>query len=351
MHHLLAFLLFFLPALAGFNSAYPELEKHIKQRIKSGEVVGTAVAIVDHGKVTFMNTYGVSKKGEKALIDPDTVFQLGSISKPITASLVAIIQKQKKLDLKSPTIHHILSHTTGHSRAGFNEKIEAGWDRKRLLKLLSESKTRASHPFDYHNVAFSQIEEIIADKTKVSFETALKTHLFEPLKMTRATAGFSEFNKQKNRAWPHCEIKGLWKPCKKYSHTYHDAVISAGGMNGSIKDMASFLELWLGGFPTVAKLEDLNPFIEPVIEAPDALSWFTKLKKNELKSYYAHGWRILDLDGERIVFHGGFLSGFRNFVAFSSKKQLGIVILTNVESSFGKNTAIQFLRGDFNIVK
>ena len=50
-------------------------------------------------------------------------------------------------------------------------------------------------------------------------------------------------------------------------------------------------------------------------------------------AHYGLGWRIYQLGGERLVYHGGWVSGFRADVAFSLQRDIGIVVLLNAESS------------------
>jgi beta-lactamase class C len=150
-----------------------KLDQHIQSQVQQEKCVGCAVAVVYQGKIVFIKAYGVRKKGEKASVDLNTVFQLGSVSKPISASLVALLQKQKLLSVKNavtayyphvlPTtkIQHLLSHTSGYDRAGWNNKIEAGQTRSQLLTQLAKSKQKTpGETFDYHNLGYSLIEEV-----------------------------------------------------------------------------------------------------------------------------------------------------------------------------------------------
>ncbi|MEI6805716.1 MAG: serine hydrolase domain-containing protein, partial [Myxococcaceae bacterium] len=238
----------------------------------------------------------------------------------------------------------ILSHTTGYKRIGWNSKIEAGWSRAKMLGELSKSpRTEPGKVFDYHNLAYSQIEDFVQSSTKIPFKASMQKYLFDPLKMTRTTVGFSEFSQQENKAWPHEKTRHWFRSKKKYSQNYHNTVMSAGGINSDIRDMARFLQLQLGAFPEIATEKDLEPFWEPATRAPDAKGWFRHIKYKNLQSSYGYGWRIADIDGERIVFHGGWVGGFINFMAFSPKRQIGIVILNNTETSFGFKTALKFL--------
>lgn len=340
----------------SYGKILAKLDQHIQRQVKEKKVVGCAVAVVDHGKVIFMKAYGVRKKGKKAPIDLDTTFQLGSISKPISATLVALLKKEKHLDLHMPVhsvhpnisphthLRHVLSHTTGYERTGWNSKIEAHQSRELLLEdLLSSSQTQPGEIFDYHNLAYTLIEEIITSLLKQPFQHLLKVKLFHPLGMKKTSIGDLDFRQESNYAWPHEKTKkSLGHPCKTYSRAYHRSVSSAAGVNASIREIVRFLQLQLGEMPHLLTSQDLLPFQTPVIEAPDAARRLKDMITGNVKSYYGLGWRIIDTDTKRIIFHGGYLKGFTNFLGFIPQDQIGIVILNNGESKFSIKTALKF---------
>lgn len=341
---------------ASLNKSIKNVDKYIQTQIKEKKAIGCAVVIIDHGKIIFIKAYGNRKKGEKAPVNLETVFQLGSISKPITATLVAILIKEKLLTFNTPvshlypkfsseiTIRHILSHTTGYKRTGWNQKIEEYQSRESLLQQLSASEqSKAGHTYDYHNLAYSLIEEIIAASLQQSFKEALEAKLLHPLEMDGAIVGDLDFEQHPNYAWPHQQNnKGVMQPCSKHSHAYHCSVCSAGGISANIKDMSLFLQLQMGTKLNILSAQDLLPFHIPVITAPDAKHWLKERVKGELKSYYGLGWRIIDNNKKRIIFHGGWLRGFTNFLGFMPKRQIGIAILHNGESSLSTNAAMMF---------
>ncbi len=329
------------------------LDQHITQQIEAGKAVGCAVAVISQGKVVFTKAYGVKKKGESDPVDLNTVFQLGSVSKPIAATLIGVLQKKKLLSVKdamvtyypnvSPhiTLEHLLSHTAGYIRKGWNNKIEAGETRETLLPLLVKSKHNVpGEIFDYHNLGYSLLEEAIAKTCQQPFEEALETKLFVPLGMTQTTAGFTKFNLQKNRVWPHQQKKDKsFYPSKQYSHLYHKAVCASAGVNSTIQDMARFLQLQMGYQQDILTAQDLTPFHTPLTPALDGHYQF----KEKLKSsHYGLGWRIIEYTHGRLVFHGGYLKGFGNFVAFMPDQDIGIVVLHNGEGPFAKDAAMTF---------
>ncbi len=356
---LLLFILFKISDVYAYSltPALQKLDQYIQKQINDNKAVGCAVAVLDHDQVVFLKAYGVQKKGAKGKVDLNTVFQLGSLSKPITSTLVAVLQRQGLLSLDAPAqafftclksktkIHHILTHTTGFKRVGWNNKIESRVLREQLLKdLRNASQDEPGQSFDYHNFVYSLIEGIIEQSQNQPFRDVVYQKLFEPLGMNRATVGFTDFNNQNNKAWPHQLNKNeAIYPSKSYSHLYHAAVPSAAGINASITDIIPFLRLQLVGNTRLLNTSDLTQYHTPATEAKDALGWFKGTIKGDRKSYYGFGWRIIENNQCRIVFHGGWVKGFISFLGFLPDRKIGIVVLHNVENRFAGNTGMLFL--------
>jgi len=338
--------------------ALKKLDTHIQKHLKAKKIVGCAVAVVYADKIIFMKAYGLKNKSiPNAAVDLETVFQLGSISKPITATLVCILNKAGLLslndyvnpfhpELKLPTtVKHLLTHSSGFAKLGWNYKIEAKISRQELLAgLLNSPQQNPGDKFDYHNLAYSLIEDVLEETQQQTFKNIVTTKLFQPCHMVNATVGFKDFVKQDNKAWPHYQDKKHnLRPYKGYSTNYHNTAASAAGMNANIKDMAQFLLAQLNCLAGICDSADLEPFHTPVIAANDAALWFEGVFTCAIKSYYGIGWRIIETPDQRIIFHGSILNGFRNFLAFDKKSKIGIVILNNSDSGFAATTSLTFL--------
>lgn len=336
---------------------YKMLNELVHDWLDRGHIVGSAIVVVRSGKVTFAKAYGVTKHGEKNPVDLDTVFPIGSITKTFTATLFATtplktllaldtqVQNNKIKVLQGTLIKNLLSHTSGFSKSDWNAKIESGWSRDQMLDTLAKSpqKTPGSY-FSYNNLAFSLLENEIASTLKIPFNASIRKYIIEPLDIKRTSIGFEDFAKQNNRAYPH-----IWTdrktivPRSEYSQKYHDTVSSSAGVNSSANDLAKFLLLQMGAFPNIAAPADLRILHQSVVEAADAKVWFKDIVKAPFKSFYGYGWRVVEKGGKRIVFHGGFLGGFMNFIAFSPEDDVGIIVLNNSESPFAATTAMKFL--------
>lgn len=60
-------------------------------------------------------------------------------------------------------------------------------------------------------------------------------------------------------------------------------------------------------------------------------------------AWYALGWRVLHVGNRNLIYHGGFVNGFRTEIAFDRKEKVGIVVLSNAVSSFIGDSMPHFL--------
>jgi CubicO group peptidase (beta-lactamase class C family) len=71
------------------NTALTQLNAYVQDSMEKTNIPGLAVAVAYQGRVVFLKGYGVHKLGNPAKVDPDTVFEIASVSKPITSTVVA----------------------------------------------------------------------------------------------------------------------------------------------------------------------------------------------------------------------------------------------------------------------
>src|SRR5688572_33190610 len=80
---------------AGFDARVEQVRKAVG-------VPGLSVAIVQRGKVTLARGYGVRRLGDDTPVDPDTIFQLGSVGKAFTTAALAVLVDRGQLDWDDP---------------------------------------------------------------------------------------------------------------------------------------------------------------------------------------------------------------------------------------------------------
>lgn len=338
--------------------AIKKTEQHILFHVNKKQIPGCAIAVVYQNQIIFMNGYGVRSFGKADKIDSDTVFQLGSVSKPIAATLTTLLENQGLLSVEDPVsnylpnfalnnrqpprtlkIKNLLSHTSGVPRGGFNHLIETFTPYPEIMKALQKPRINIMPGcrYDYHNAMYGLIAEVTKAVTYQSFPDVLHAKLLKPLQMKNTSATFVDLYCAPNRASPHTRSRrGALCACEPYSQGYYN-VAPAGGINSSVRDMAIFLKAQMGGHPEVIPHTVLAKMQTPIIPTNNMIG--SARSKNP---HYGLGWRIVEYADQKLVYHGGWLKGFTNFLAFMPEQQLGIVILHNADTKFSSKAAMKF---------
>ena len=115
------------------------------------------------------------------------------------------------------------------------------------------------------------------------------------------------------------------------SKKYYNAV-SSGGINASASDMGKWLLLLTGHHPGVISEQTLEEIYDPLATIHNRR--FSRYWNGVNESYYGMGWRVLDNHGQKIVYHGGYVNGYRSEIAFAPEDEVGICILINTNSRF-----------------
>ncbi|MBA7591066.1 hypothetical protein ES708_33217 [subsurface metagenome] len=139
-----------------------------------------------------------------------------------------------------------------------------------------------------------------------------------------------------------------------HPHSYRDSVAialpvntgyynlkPAAGVNASISDMSKWLLALLGNNPEVMDSMVLQKITTPVVESP--LKWrYIRYWDSIESKYYSLGWRIYDYKGRRIVYHGGYVRGYRAEIAFCQEEKVGIAFLQNSPNSLASKSIPEF---------
>jgi len=249
--------------------------------------------------------------------------------------------------LKSPeqtnelSIRNVLSHTTGLPYHTFTNMVEEGLDLNTLLYKLREVNlcNKVGQTYSYQNVVYSVIGEVMKTATGKSYETLMQERIFQPLHMNHASISYDAIMNNDNIAMPHRKSRGNWVP-SKITDTYYN-VAPAGGVNASISDMAYWLMALMGDKQNVITEATLNDMFTPQVKARSKNRNYGK--QNHIKdSYYALGFRVLHYANDTIVYHGGFVNGYRSEIAINPKEKIGICVLANAPGDFSDNSIPMF---------
>lgn len=316
-------------------------------------IPGAAVAIVKNGQIIFQKGFGIKENGEPGTVDEHTVFRLGSVSKGFASVLAGTFVEDNLLEwdgivsdyLDDFELHdadqtnrvqvkHILSHTSGLPRHAYTNLVEDGLSLTRIISRLDRVPliAKEGEQLAYQNAAYSVIEKVLEEQSGNDFNTLLQEELFEPLGMSNSSSTYETISFTENKAEPH-----VYHSTKRgrvsipVSKKYYNAV-SSGGINASASDMGKWLLLLTGYHPEIIMEETLDQIFDPLATINNKR--FSRHWDGVNKSHYGMGWRVLDNQGQRIVYHGGYVNGYRSEIAFAPDNDLGICILINTNSSY-----------------
>jgi beta-lactamase class C len=155
--------------------------------------------------------------------------------------------------------------------------------------------------------------------------------------MTSATLTRDGLQQARSWARPHRGGKNS-KPVEVTQPYY--SVPAAGGVNGSIKDLAIWLKAQMGGEPDILPATVLQDVQSPRVATPGELGRMRKFRERLSSANYGLGWRIYEYAGHRIVGHRGGVTGYRSLILFDPRLKTGVVALWN--SSTNQPAGVEF---------
>ncbi len=337
-------------------------DQFFQRKMYSTRTPGAAAVIIQDSTVYLLKGYGrtVNSRSRAEFIDENTVFRLGSVSKGFGSILAAIMDEKGYLDLDEKvqhyipefslrnqsqaseiTLKHVLSHTTGISYHAYTNLIESGWEMDDIINRFPNAKLHgeAGQIYSYQNAMYSVAGEVIERQTGKTLEEVFQDEIFNPLNMDNASVTYEGIKNNENHAQPH-QFKKYWKP-ERITKKYYNA-IPAGGVNASINDMAEWLQLLLGNRPDVISEASLDEVFTPYVNTQNKRKYLSNWKDVE-KSLYGLGWRVVDRKDDTIIYHGGFVNGFKADIAMNREDKLAICILQNCPSSLSTASIPYFL--------
>lgn len=334
----------------GVTRALAALDDIVKKDKAATTVPGIAVAVVYDGVVRYLKGFGERQAGVAGDVDPDTVFQLASVSKPLSSTVIAsaltrqltrlgwndaIQTVRPTFALADPwvsqhvTAADLFSHRSGLPDHAGDLLEDLGYSGEQIIsKLALYPLARFRDSYAYTNYGLTAGALAMATATGRSWQDLSREVLFTPLGMSSSSFSFSELQASKNRAALHTLVNGQWKPDLAANS---DGQAPAGGGNSSVRDLSRWLTMVLAGgnFPGLA-----NPLISTAelqtIWKPSSVT-HGPTELGGRSSFYGLGWNVdYENTGElRLSHSGAFERGASTAITVFPSKKLGIVVLTN----------------------
>lgn len=334
------------PALTdeAVDKAVARLDRTVQDMMRRTGVSGVSVAVVHDDKVVHLTGFGLRRTGDTAKVGPDTVFQIASLSKPVSSTVVAgALTGPDEWDrhtalpgfsLKDPWVtEHVSTADLFSHRSGLPDHAgdlleDLGYDQSYILDHLRlEPLTPFRASYAYTNFGFTAAAEAIARAKGTSWQKLSADTLFKPAGMTHTSTEFSAFVNSPDHAATHVKnADGTWSP---RSVRDPDAQAPAGGVSSTARDMSRWLRLQLAGGTLDGKrivpADTLaRTHVPQIVSQPPA-------GPTARTGFYGLGWNVSydDAGRLRLSHSGAFDLGANTNVTMLPLERLGIVVLTN----------------------
>ena len=319
------------PTINALTSIDKEQAKIIFDKAKNfPNKTQLSFAFIENEKVCY---YGVIKENDslKTIDNKENIFEIGSISKVFTATLLAnaVLEKKIKLDDDINKFYDfpfknnakidfksLSNHTSGLPRLPTNldfEKVNPDnpykeYDETKLnfyLKNeLAQSQTTREKS-EYSNLGAGILGFTLGKVQKSSYEKLLNEKIFKKYKMT---SSFVNNKLVKNRL-----VKGLDESGKEVSHWDFDVLAGGGAILSNVTDLSKFVN---------AQFQATNKEL-----ALTRVSTFTVNERLKM----GLGWHIIKTKaGKDIYFHNGGTGGYSSSMAINMENKNSVIILSNV---------------------
>jgi len=342
---------------------YTNLDSFIRKVRSDWEVPGMSVTVIKDGKVFLSKGYGVKVKGTRDSVDNKTIFQIGSVTKSFTATLVAMLVDEGKFDWNDRMIdllpgfdlygdtletevllRDVMTHHIGLPKQSLTNAPYLGYDGDDILKMFPLVKPNAPlrTKLQYNNMTFLFMKALIEKYTGVSYEENLRTRIFEPLGLTTADYGQKAFLAAKNVTGQHSfRISGDEIICNQFTGDmrglhWMDVVGAAGAITGTSEDVARWAEFHRrngvaeNGKRIISKeqMNYLHKGISILSQTEDVLG------------LYGTCWFIEQNNRYRLVYHSGSTWGQGTLCLWFPEEKLSIGIIFNSDAPVKVRRAI-----------
>lgn len=351
----------------AFSQSTVKIDSLASKVLKTFDVPGVAIAVVQDGNVLLETGFGVKTAGTQDKVDENTLFGIASNTKAFTASALAILVDEGRLNWDDPvikylpdfqlydpwvtreiTVRDLLCHRSGLGLGAGDLMVfpTATFTSKEIIRNMRSIKPASSFrsTYAYNNLMFLVAGSLIPAITDTSWADFIQARFFKPLGMTNSYPTFSSIKGKPNQSSYHVSVDGNLQVTPGESM---DNCAPAGGINSSVHDLTKWMIMQL----------DSGKVRNSVSGKPRLISkkqyrqlWSTQIPfspgppppgMEPLKTQYAGyalGWNVRQYRGYQMVSHTGGLTGMVTRLTLIPEKKLGIVVLTNQESGEAFNS-------------
>ena len=315
-----------------------EINRYVEQRMAETNMPGLALGITDRDKLLQVAAFGHADLAAGRPIEPDTLFEIGSIGKSFTNVALMQLRDEGRLDLDAPvsrylpwfevqsqhgpiTTHHLMTHTSGlvtGTDIGTHGLYEA-WSLR-----YSQPATPPGEYFRYSNVGYKTLGFLLEEVDGRSYQEAIQARVLDPLGMRhshpvigfetrrRTAVGYRNFYDDRPEHKDHGLVPALWT----------EYAVGDGCQASTAGDMAIYMRMLLnGGLGPSGRLMSEESFRLMTRRAIATTQWGG--------AHYGYGLILADVECHAYLGHGGSSTGFVSGMVVDLDEGIGAVVLIN----------------------
>lgn len=319
------------------RDAWTRVDEYARARMAEMNTPGMSLAITSRDGVLYAGTYGFANIDAKRPVTPDTLFEIGSISKSFTAIALLQLRDEGAFDPQVPmtrylpwfqvqskyapvTGHHLMSHTAGFPRD--RDDVPSSMYQAYGVRERETGYEPGIH-YAYSNVGYQVLGYAVEAIARRPYAEVITDRILRPLGMQSTQAQFTHETR------PRLAVGYERMYDDRPSHPSHPLVPATwleyaagdGSIVSTASDMAAYARMLLnrGAGPGGTRvLSDKG---------------FTLLTQRAVKtgesSWYGYGMGTSEQDGRVTISHSGGMVGYSSQLAIDPEAGVGVVVLVN----------------------
>ncbi len=322
---------------ARYAAAVEALERWVAQEVADKKLPALSIALVDDQTVVWSHGFGYEDPRAKTAATGDTVYRVGSVSKPFTTLLLMILAEAGLIDLDAPvqeylpdfrpinksgkkiTLRQMVSHRSGLVRESpvGNYFDATGPTLAQTVASLNKTELvyRPEEKTSYSNAALAAVGYVLERRQNEPFAQLMQRRLLDPIGMTSSSYDPpAALRKRLPKAlmWT-CNGREFPAP------TWDLGMAPAGSLYSTANDQAKFLQFLFAGGKTAGGTQLLK---RQTLEKMYQVQFATPGEKAGFGLSFA----VSEFEGRRRIGHGGAVYGFATELAALPDDKLGVFV-------------------------
>ena len=293
---------------------------------------GVSALVAKNGEIIYSSAFGLANLEHQIPLNPESVFEIGSITKQFTAVAILMLEQEGKLKVtdevtkyipdyptqgKSITIHHLLNHTSGiksyTNMPSFMSEARTDMTPNELIDVFKNEPLEfdPGDQWKYNNSGYIILGEIIERVSGISYEEYVETKLFAPAGMSRSLYG-SHSEIIPNRANGYQPQEDGYRNADYLSMTLPYA---AGSLMSTVGDLFKWQQA-LSSNKLISAFQ-LNK------------AWTNTSLNDGSLTDYGYGWSINEVSDVPSIEHGGGIFGYTTYAIYIPEEDLYVAVFAN----------------------